>query len=306
MDSAYHEGEVKIQKKFGEENQARLNGRVITDSIISGAINFIEKQTMAIVSSVDKENHVWTSLLVGDYKFATVPSPDQLLFNTELIKSDPGDKFFENISVNNQVGSLFIELNTRRRFRINGNASRRGDHIHVEVLEAYPNCPKYIQQRLISVSRTTGMLEVRKTTGNSFTKELTTWIQSSDTLFIGSQGPKMKMDASHRGGNPGFVELIDEKTLEIPDYPGNSMFNTLGNFVVNPRAGLLFVDFTKGRTLQLIGKTETRIRKQSEDDFRKTSGTGRFLRFFMDKWLLTENHHQADWEFIQYSTFNPA
>ena len=105
---------------------------------------------MAIISTVDNESNVWTSLLIGDYGFVSILTPGSLALNKELIYSDRDDVLFQNITVNGQIGSLFIELNTRRRFRINGIASDSDNYIMVKVQESYPNCPKYIQQRVLS------------------------------------------------------------------------------------------------------------------------------------------------------------
>ncbi|MFO0690832.1 MAG: pyridoxamine 5'-phosphate oxidase family protein [Myxococcota bacterium] len=66
--------------------------------------------------------------------------------------------------------------------------------------------------------------------------------------------PPRAVDVSHRGGRPGFVH-VDGDRLTIPDFAGNLHFNTLGNLVANPRAGLLFVDFESGDLLQLSGRT---------------------------------------------------
>lgn len=60
---------------------------------------------------------------------------------------------------------------------------------------------------------------------------------------------------SHRGGRPGFVR-VDGDVLTIPDFPGNRYFNTLGNLLLDPRAGLLFVDFASGDLLHLQGRAE--------------------------------------------------
>ena len=73
---------------------------------------------------------------------------------------------------------------------------------------------------------------------------------------IATAHPERGADASHRGGNPGFVRIVDAHTLLIPDYAGNTMFLTLGNIQANPRAGLLFVDFASGSLLQLSGTAE--------------------------------------------------
>ena len=83
-------------------------------------------------------------------------------------------------------------------------------------------------------------------------------VAGADTFFIATWHPGGGADASHRGGRPGFVRVLDDRTLEFPDYPGNNMFNTLGNLVGHPRAGLLFVDFERGDLLQLTGRAKIR------------------------------------------------
>lgn len=55
------------------------------------------------------------------------------------------------------------------------------------------------------------------------------------------------IDVSHRGGNPGFVHIVNETTLEFSDNSRNMMFNTLGNVALNPDAGLVFIDFEAAR-----------------------------------------------------------
>lgn len=73
-------------------------------------------------------------------------------------------------------------------------------------------------------------------------------------------------DASHRGGAPGFVR-VDESGFWWPDYPGNNLFNSLGNLAVNPEAALLFFHFTAGRILHLSGTApRTRATPRSATD----------------------------------------
>src|SRR5260370_2360405 len=78
-------------------------------------------------------------------------------------------------------------------------------------------------------------------------------VVATDVLFVATGHPQRGADASHRGGNPGFVEVVDANTLRIPDYSGNSLFNTLGNLLVDPRYGMLIPNFQSGRMLQLTG-----------------------------------------------------
>ena len=65
------------------------------------------------------------------------------------------------------------------------------------------------------------------------------------------RAPWYGADVSHRCGRPGFVRIDNDSTLTVPDFMGNFFFNTIGNLQVNPRAGLLFPDFSTGNVLML-------------------------------------------------------
>jgi hypothetical protein len=129
------------------------------------------------------------------------------------------------------------------------------------------------------------------------------WITKLDTFFVASANHEGDLDISHRGGNPGFIEWTGGDTLRIPDYSGNSMFNTLGNFQDNPIAGLLFVNFSNGETLQLTGQVIIHLNETGNEDF--TGGTNRFWDFKIEQTLLTQSLHDFSTRFIDYSPFNP-
>ena len=129
-------------------------------------------------------------------------------------------------------------------------------------------------------------------------------IAGSDTFFVASSHPERGVDVSHRGGNPGFVEVLDERTLRVPDYVGNGLYNTLGNFVSHPQAGLLFIDFDAGTTLQLIGVPKIRWELDRADD--RTGGTRRYWDFTVQRWLVREIPQRVECEFLDYSPFNPT
>ena len=128
-------------------------------------------------------------------------------------------------------------------------------------------------------------------------------IAKADTFFVASVHPERGVDASHRGGNPGFVTRIDDRTLRIPDYPGNSMFNTLGNFTANPRAGVIFLDFESHRTLQLTGRPE--ILYDVDGTETETGGTKRHWQFHIERWVEIGQAQQLDWSLLDYSPYNP-
>ncbi len=284
---------------------ADANGRVITNTIIPGAINFIEKQPMAIVSSLGAGKKVWTSLLIGDFGFVKVPGPHKVVFRNAYIKSAASDIVYKNLQLNNTMGTLFIELSSRRRFRLNGRITIGQEAINLQVEEAFPNCPKYIQRRVMALPDHFQQTEPRVSKGTTMDPHIREWIKKADTFFVGSMDSFNRMDVNHRGGKQGFIEILDNGMLKIPDYQGNSMYNTLGNLLHNPHLGLLFIDFNKGNTLQLTGKGTLLFGQDSEEDLKKTNGTGRFWLFDMEEFMLTQDHHQVHWEFLDYSPFNP-
>ena len=305
MEQVFHQGETAVQQLAGEYQRAQMVGRAIHSSLYGGASHFIEKQPMAFIGSTDSHGHVWLSLVVGDFGFVKVDHPTEISLDESRIHSSKEDIFFSNIREEKNVGLLFIEPGTRRRFRVNGQVEWKDHEIVIQIGEAYGNCPKYIQRRVFSLPEQSLIVKSKTIEGNQLGASEKSWIQKADTFYVATRGLNGKTDASHRGGNQGFVEVLFDGTLRIPDYPGNSMFNTLGNIYENPNAGLLFVDFEKGATLQLTGEAELNFEQSSKDDLQKTGDTGRFWLFKTKKWIQTQNHHLLDWKLIDYSPFNP-
>jgi len=248
------------------------------------------------------KKNIWTSTLAGKPGFLTAVDEQNVKIDLPAIVSSKLDPFWENIRKCPKVGMLFIELPTRRRLRVNGTVSIFDKHLHISAEQAYPNCPKYIQRREVEVVGTEDNLSDSKIRGTSLTNDLNAWIKHSDTFFVGSSDGKDNLDASHRGGNPGFVQIVNDTTLKIPDYQGNSMFNTLGNFMSKPKAGLLFVDFKEGKTLQLAGEAE--IIWEEEDVLEITGGTRCFWKFIISEWIQIDSLKGVHWKFVDYSPFN--
>lgn len=303
IESPFHEGERLVQEGAGEQGQAARNAGVIADSIVPGALGFIGQQRLVIVGSVAPDGAMWASLLMGDAGFVQAPDVRSVVFDADHMLSAPDDPLWANLEGDERVGMLFIELGTRRRLRVNGNMSRAADGgFRLDVVEAYPNCPQYIQRRdMGAMEPHNGEWDTQS--GGVLTASQKEWVAQADTLFVASAHPDGGVDASHRGGNPGFVRWVDEATLRVPDYHGNSMFNTLGNLSANPKSGLLFVDFEGGRTLQLTGRAEIRWDLDGSDH--PTGGTGRYWDFSVDEWVETMAPHDLEWTLVDRSTFNP-
>ena len=128
-------------------------------------------------------------------------------------------------------------------------------------------------------------------------------IARSDTFFIASQFSENDdwtrgIDVSHRGGRPGFVMVAHESALLFPDYAGNCMFNTLGNLLINPRCGLLFLDFQTGDTLQLTGEAEILWEPHHTQRF---PGAKRVVAFRVEESIHIERALPVTWKLEGYS-----
>jgi len=202
-----------------------------------------------------------------------------------------------------RVGLLFIDLSTRRRYRVNGRVEDpEADPLMVRVAEAYPNCPKYIQRRHLLVEPLGSSQQDDVQAGGQLTRAQQELLARADTLFLASANPRGDLDASHRGGAAGFVSVLDERALWVPDYAGNSMFNTLGNLRLESRAGLLFIDFDQADSLQLAGAVEVDLGA----DTRSTGGTGRAWTFTVQAWRQALLGARLHAELLDYSPHNPA
>jgi hypothetical protein len=129
------------------------------------------------------------------------------------------------------------------------------------------------------------------------------FIDRTDTLFVASINAERGLDASHRGGEPGFVRVVDETTLRIPDYEGNSMYQTLGNFQLDPRAGLALIDFERQRVLSITGRAALDF--GADEPHHPSGGTGRYWTFTVDRWVERSLPPGITWTLVDRSPFNP-
>jgi uncharacterized protein len=276
--SAFHAGEIEVQVRLRVREDAERVGRSIASEIPPAVRPLLQVQRMAVAASLDAQGRPWASLLTGPAGFIQV-TDDQLL--RVAVSPPPADPLVANLRERPELGLLVIDPRTRRRLRFSGRGFLSSDGLFLLADAVYGNCPKYIQKRRL-VGESEG--EARETRrASSLDARTRALVAGADTFFIATWHPAGGADASHRGGRPGFVRVLDERTLEFPDYPGNNMFNTLGNLVGHPRAGLLFVDFERGDLLQLTGhaqvqwEPETAVRVTIEDVRETPAGSS--LRF---------------------------
>jgi predicted pyridoxine 5'-phosphate oxidase superfamily flavin-nucleotide-binding protein len=87
------------------------------------------------------------------------------------------------------------------------------------------------------------------------------FVEGCDMVFVATADAAGRPQCSYKGGEPGFVRVVDERTLAFPNYDGNGMYLTAGNLLENPHVGLLFLDFEAGRRLRING-----VASHSEND----------------------------------------
>src|SRR4026209_714225 len=86
---------------------------------------------------------------------------------------------------------------------------------------------------------------------HTFTDDDRAFIDSRQLFFLATADADGHPDCSYKGGLPGFVRIVDPQTLAFPSYDGNGMFKSLGNILVNPHVGMLFIDFESPKRLRV-------------------------------------------------------
>jgi hypothetical protein len=283
MTASFHEGERLVQEGAGETAAAAHNGRAIAPRIPAGALSFVAQQPLLVLATRDATGQPWPEGLVGPPGFVTA-TPTRLTVDLRQVGGLGGAAWLARVDADPAVGTLLIEPATRRRLRVNGPAHRQGDALVVEVREAFPNCPQYVRRRTFAVApRPRPAAPARERLALSPVQ--LERVAAADTFFLATAHAQRGPDASHRGGAPGFVRVIAADRLEVPDYAGNSMFTSLGNLVLDPRAGLLLLDPREGCALALAARAELRWEAAAAGD---RGATGRTLALTVERWRETD------------------
>ena len=250
----FHAGEIAAQRRAGAGDMASRVAGFIRDYMPEQHRDFHTSLPFLVISAADEQARPWVTILEGREGFVTSPDTRTLALATQMAPADP---LASAINAGTDIGMLGIELATRRRNRLSGFIHPDGDGLAIDIRQTFGNCPQYIRER--EWHRVAGQTPSEPITGDRLSSDQIAQIQAADTMFIGTGQqtnagePSSGYDASHRGGEAGFVEIVDDRHLRIPDYAGNNFFNTIGNLLKNPRLGLLFIDFETGGMLHITG-----------------------------------------------------
>ena len=242
----FHRGEVAAQARAG----FRTGQAPIRDFMPDRHRHFFALLPMLPLATLDGSGAPVATLLAGLPGFIESPDCNTLLARATPDADDPADAFLQ---AGAPFGALGIDLTTRRRNRANGHVAGRGQGwLRLRVEESFGNCPQYIQTRAPMPAPAAPVTTLLA----GLDEAATALLRGADTLFVASSGGAAGgVDMSHRGGRPGFLR-VEEDRVTVPDFSGNRFFNTLGNFLEDPRAAVLVPDFDSGTLLHLAGRVE--------------------------------------------------
>ncbi|MEX5565620.1 pyridoxamine 5'-phosphate oxidase family protein [Pseudophaeobacter sp. 1A16562] len=288
--SPFHEGEQEMQRRTGKRAAMEVFGRrVIRPFMPDQHREFYAQLPFIAAGAVDAEGWPWATLLTGAPGFIRSPDAEHLTISLSAAEGDP---VHSELRTGARLGLLGIELHSRRRNRVNGRiASLSEKALTLKVDQSFGNCPQYIQLRQLEAA---DIRDARRQSEpiKDLQGRVRSLIEAADTFFVSSHIPpgdtpeREGVDVSHRGGRPGFIH-VEGNTLTIPEFPGNNYYNTLGNFLLNPRAGLLIPDFATGTLLQLTGTVE--LLEADDPVISSFQGAQRGWQFTFHQGLWTEN-----------------
>lgn len=297
-DSPWHEGELAIQRSLGVVERMDATGRSFVRTFMPEQHQqFFPMLPFAVFGAIDTNGDPWATIRAGAVGFMQAHDAWNLDVRLPREPDDPADAGMDDA---HSIGMLGIQLETRRRNRLNGAIRRDSeDAFTIHVRQSFGNCPQYIQLRQFAFSRKPHQpASVRPVHGTALDDRARSIIANADTFFVASYVDRdtgeRQVDVSHRGGKAGFVRIGDDDVLTIPDFSGNLFFNTLGNLMLNPRAGLLFVDFATGDMLQLTGSAEVVL---SSPEIAAFQGAERLWRFRPERVVYRKDGLPLRWAF---------
>ncbi len=293
----WHSGERLLQASIGaDERLAEVGSRVVRDYMPDQHRDFFEMLPSIVIGAVGPDGRPWATVRGARPGFMHSPDPRQL--DVALVR-DADDPAEAGMADGNAIGLLGIQPHTRRRNRMNGTIHRDdAQGFQVSVGQSFGNCPQYIQKRepilIRDPARSAG---VPPTMLDALDARARALISHADSFFVATYvdlpGGQRQVDVSHRGGKPGFVRVDDDGSLTIPDFQGNTFFNTLGNMMVNPVAGLVFVSYATGDLLQLSGRTEVIVDSPEIATF---EGAQRLWRFVPEQIVRRDRALPLRWD----------
>ena len=253
---ANHAGEIWLQNEMGVRAIGeKRSATMLTSAFTERQRDFIASRPFFLTSHVRSNNIPKAGLIKGQSDFFTFTGQGTVL----LSKTNSQFLTGEQIETGDYFGFLAIDFESRNRARINTRVIAECDQYwELQIDQLYGNCSKYIAPHQWSPN--VFLTHSKRSIFSSLNSNLQDKIRNAKTFFIASSsGPANShshnasgADISHRGIDSEGFHVSDNK-IRFVDYPGNNMFNTLGNLKQYPRASLLFVDFLTGERILCEG-----------------------------------------------------
>lgn len=298
LSMGWHEGEKKIHKlakvDVGEVNPT-------SDFLAPRAAYIVQRYTLLALGTLDDDDRPWCTLWGGDPPYVQPVAKSVLGIKTTIDASyDPvaqalfrgrtDGEIIREEGAGRMISGLSIELMDRSRWKLAGrmiagaldtkeeeevaDVGKSGEvQLVWKIEQSLGNCPKYLNKKKIS-SRTPHPKLVSRST--HLPQEALDLISQADLFFVSSAHEHEDMDCNHRGGPAGFIRVLqpdsehDASTIVWPEYSGNNLYQTLGNLMTTPRAGLCIPNFTTGDVLYVTGDTEVLVGRDASDLIAKT------------------------------------
>ncbi len=303
----FHSGERQLQEEDGIDAEAyeSVMTQPFSPQLNPVEVRFVNGRTFGVAASIDADGRPWSTPLFGAAgQLFAVENDTTVRVRPGL----PGDHpLLSDIADNGQMGVLYFDPSLRRRAKSLGSGTVEDDgSITYRMSRNFGVCNRYIFKRTHEAPEQSGTDVTGATPSavDALSADNITQLRAADTTFIASRHAERGVETTHRGGPAGFVTVEDAKTITLPDYPGNGMFNTLGNVLLDDRIGFMTVDFSTGRVLQITGRGQ--VTPSAEDDPMST----RTLRISIDE-VRSSRHDIGTWtdveEFpIQPGMYNPG
>jgi ferredoxin-NADP reductase/predicted pyridoxine 5'-phosphate oxidase superfamily flavin-nucleotide-binding protein len=291
-----------MQARVGKQEKVENMGRdFIRPYMPDQHREFFGKLPFIVAGSVDADGWPWASMISDRPGFISSPNDRQLDVAIRPLEDDPLSTALHSGA---PIGLVGVELSTRRRNRMNATVRRADqDGFSLEVAQSFGNCPQYIQTHDVIFVREPGYDAARSRTDrfSELDAQAHEVISTANSFYVASSADTPEhtgVDVSHRGGRSGFVR-VEGNSLLVPDFSGNNFFNTLGNFLVNPRAGLLFPDYRTGDVLMLTGRVE--VLADDHPDIATFQGAKRGWWFHLHHGLRIHDALPFRAEFLEFS-----
>lgn len=262
-----------------------------------GAAFLVQRSPLMALGTKDEEGRPWATVWGGEPGFAAPASQSTVDIKTlvdsrydpvaeSLLRGSANEDSVSAESAGQLVAGLAIDLEARKRVKLHGRKiagsldadshelgqdcqgqSERGmAHLSLFIQGCLGNCPKYLNMKKIIPALPDPKLISDTPHLPPAAVEL---LNRADCMFVASTHGTEDMDTNFRGGPPGFVRLMSNgpsgSVLVYPEYSGNRLYQTLGNFQMTPLAGYVFPDFDTGNALYVTGTPEILIGKDAAD-----------------------------------------